>query len=121
MALRASRAYLDVCFFHPFDDGCSRLARLVFDFILTRDNVAVKGVESIFLFGKSARDTEGAQRLVELVDQGLAKPQLKDLGDPPEIRHPSCVEPKWFSCQRFPVDNDDFLASGWVFFGLLTK
>ena len=109
VALRASRAYLDVCFFHPFDDGCSRLARLVFDFILTRDNVAVNGVESIFLFGKSARDAEGAQRLVELVDQGLAKPQLKDLDDPPDIRHASCEETKWFSCQNYPVDNQDFL------------
>ena len=29
VALRASRAYLDVLFFHPLDDGNSRLARLL--------------------------------------------------------------------------------------------
>ena len=27
----------DVCFFHPFDDCNSRMARLVLDFLLTRE------------------------------------------------------------------------------------
>ena len=79
VALRATRAYLDVLFFHPFDDGCSRLARLVFDFVLTQAHVAVNGVEAIFLFAKSARDAEGAQRLVELVEKEMAKPQSRKL------------------------------------------
>jgi len=107
VALRATRAYLDVLFFHPFDDGCSRLARLVFDFVLTQANVAVNGVEAIFLFAKSARDAEGAQRLVELVEKQMAKPQFKELEDPPQIRTKFSEAEgdfKWFSCEAFPAD-----------------
>ncbi len=107
VALRAARAYLDVLFFHPFDDGCSRLARLVFDFILTQANVAVSGVDTIFLFAKSARDAEGAQRLVELVEKQMARPQLNELEDPPQIRTEYSEAEgdfKWFSCEVFPPD-----------------
>ncbi|CAK9067521.1 Fido domain-containing protein [Durusdinium trenchii] len=79
-ALRAVRAYLDVCFFHPFDDGNSRLARLVFDFVLTKAGFLVQQPDMVFLFSKSAKDGEGAARLVELVLQWpgprlMAKPK----------------------------------------------
>ena len=110
VALRASRAYLDVLFFHPLDDGNSRLARLVFDFILTRANVAMGSVDGIFLFARSARDVVGAQRLVELVDYRLAKPgEWKDLEDPPEITKENCRDERWFSMGAFPPDNRKFL------------
>ena len=110
VALRASRAYLDVLFFHPLDDGNSRLARLVFDFILTRENVAMGSVDGIFLFARSARDVVGAQRLVKLVDYRLARPdEWKDLEDPPEITEKNCRDSRWFSEARFPPDNRKFL------------
>eukprot|EP00913_Durusdinium_trenchii_P027446 g25742.t1 len=75
VALRACRAYLDILFFHPFDDGQSRLARLVFDFVLTRAGYTVSQPERIFLFSKSAKDSEGAVKLVELVNQLIVKPK----------------------------------------------
>eukprot|EP00435_Cladocopium_sp_Y103_P010826 s4539_g2.t2 len=49
LALRAARAYLDVCFFHPFEDCNSRMARLVLDFLLTREGYTLGTVEPIFL------------------------------------------------------------------------
>ena len=107
VALRASRAYLDVLFFHPLDDANSRLARLVFDFILTRAHVGVRNVDGIFLFARSARDVVGAQHLVELVDAQMAKPdEWKDLADPPEI---TPADVRWFSALTFPEDNQKFL------------
>ncbi|MFG2732892.1 Fic family protein [Streptomyces canus] len=42
--LRAARAYLDVCFFHPFDDGNARSAFLTLLFVLAREGVALNGV-----------------------------------------------------------------------------
>ncbi|MCU0866180.1 MAG: Fic family protein [Planctomycetes bacterium] len=47
---RAARAYLDVCFFHPFHDGNARAARLAFDFVLAREGVIVDDVTALFAF-----------------------------------------------------------------------
>ncbi|MEV7367775.1 Fic family protein [Streptomyces sp. NPDC091299] len=44
LTARAARAYLDVCFFHPFDDGNARSAFLAFLFVLAREGVALNGV-----------------------------------------------------------------------------
>lgn len=41
VAARAVRAYLDVCFFHPFDDGNGRLAFLTLVFVLAREGWAL--------------------------------------------------------------------------------
>ncbi|WP_367134758.1 MULTISPECIES: Fic family protein [Streptomyces] len=41
---RAARAYLDVCFFHPFDDGNARSAFLALVFVLAREGVALNNV-----------------------------------------------------------------------------
>ena len=114
IALRATRAYLDVLFFHPFEDGNSRLARLVFDFLLTRAGYTLSNVEMIFLFAKAAKDGEGAANLVQLVNKLLAKP-FEDFNVPllkwvAENPHPGLEEPgcekhvKWFNCNRFPED-----------------
>ncbi|CAK8997359.1 unnamed protein product [Durusdinium trenchii] len=109
VALRACRAYLDILFFHPFDDGQSRLARLVFDFVLTRAGYTVSQPERIFLFSKSAKDSEGAVKLVELVNQLIVKPKedwcsplQKWVADhpPPGLQYKS----RWFDCQSYPND-----------------
>ena len=41
---RAARAYLDVCFFHPFDDGNARSAFLTPVFVLAREGITLNGV-----------------------------------------------------------------------------
>jgi hypothetical protein len=41
---RAARAYLDICFFHPFDDGNARAAFLALIFVLAREGVALDNV-----------------------------------------------------------------------------
>ncbi|MFH9959185.1 Fic family protein [Streptomyces roseolus] len=41
---RAARAYLDVCFFHPFDDGNARAALLALLFVLAREGVELDSV-----------------------------------------------------------------------------
>lgn len=41
---RAARAYLDVCFFHPFDDGNARVAFLTLTFILARAGITLDHV-----------------------------------------------------------------------------
>ncbi|MGW6982365.1 Fic family protein [Streptomyces sp. NPDC054932] len=44
LTARAARAYLDVCFFHPFDDGNARSAFLALLFVLAREGVTLDGV-----------------------------------------------------------------------------
>ncbi|KAH3742997.1 Fic family protein [Pelomyxa schiedti] len=45
----AARAYLDVCFFHPFEDGNARCARLVLDFILHKGGLRVTNMEPLVM------------------------------------------------------------------------
>jgi hypothetical protein len=68
VALRAARAYLDVCFFHPFDDGNGRAARLALDHVLLREGLALRRAEPIFLIGRAADDPRGAFCLVWVVN-----------------------------------------------------
>lgn len=44
LTARAARASLDVCFFHPFDDGHARSAFLTLVFILAREGIALDAV-----------------------------------------------------------------------------
>lgn len=44
LSARAARAYLDVCFFHPFDDGNSRAALLALVFVLAREGAVLDDV-----------------------------------------------------------------------------
>ncbi|WUT66009.1 Fic family protein [Streptomyces sp. NBC_00683] len=44
LTARAARAYLDICFFHPFDDGNARSAFLALLFVLAREGIALNGV-----------------------------------------------------------------------------
>ena len=45
---RALRAYLDILFFHPYDDGNSRAARLAFHFFLGRDGPDLRIADPLF-------------------------------------------------------------------------
>ncbi len=44
LTARAARAYLDVCFFHPFDDGNARCALVALLLVLAREGVGLAGV-----------------------------------------------------------------------------
>ncbi|MGW6646680.1 Fic family protein [Streptomyces iakyrus] len=44
LTARAARVYLDVCFFHPFDDGNARAAFLTLVFVLAREGIALDRV-----------------------------------------------------------------------------
>ncbi|MEY9909097.1 hypothetical protein ABIA35_005331 [Catenulispora sp. MAP12-49] len=56
--LRAARAYLDVCFFHPFDDGNARAAFLTLVFVLAREGVTLNGVGLLRRLSYAADDAQ---------------------------------------------------------------
>lgn len=64
---RAARAYLDVCFFHPFADGNARSAFLTLTFVLARAGIALDQVAPIRRLPRHADDPEGALALADLV------------------------------------------------------
>lgn len=68
---RAARAYLDVAFFHPYDDGNARLAGAVLQFVLLRECVELDEVTPILTTVRRADDAEGAADLARLV-HGIA-------------------------------------------------
>ncbi len=55
----AARAYLDLCFFHPFEDGNARAARLAFDYWLTRGGLAMGHVRLLFAAPRVAGRRDG--------------------------------------------------------------
>ncbi|KOU01864.1 cell filamentation protein Fic [Streptomyces sp. NRRL F-5755] len=65
---RAARAYLDVCFFHPFDDGNARSAFLTLVHVLAREGVALDSVGLIRRVAFRADDPEDALLLVRYLD-----------------------------------------------------
>lgn len=65
---RAARAYLDVCYFHPFPDGNARAARLALDHVLTRAGLALHTAEPVFLVARRALDLGGAYSFQYVVD-----------------------------------------------------
>lgn len=66
-AARAARAYLDVCFFHPFDDGNARAALLTLIFVLARSGIVLDQVGPIKSLARYADDPETAVELTRLV------------------------------------------------------
>ncbi|GAA4253574.1 hypothetical protein [Dactylosporangium darangshiense] len=68
---RAARVYLDVAFFHPYDDGNARLAGLALQFVLLRGGVELDEVAPILTTVRRADDAEGAAGLARLV-HGIA-------------------------------------------------
>ncbi|MGW3078612.1 Fic family protein [Kitasatospora sp. NPDC001132] len=71
LAARAARAYLDVCFFHPFDDGNARAALLTLLFVLARAGVTLDSVVLIRRFGHRADDPQDALSLCRSVELHL--------------------------------------------------
>jgi hypothetical protein len=71
VAARAARAYLDVAFFHPYDDGNARLGGLVLHFVLLGAEVELDEVRPILTIVRRADDPEGAADLACLV-HGIA-------------------------------------------------
>lgn len=67
--VRAARAYLDVCFFHPFMDGNGRAARLALEHILTRAGLGLIAVAPIFVVARAADDVRGAWCLAHVLEQ----------------------------------------------------
>ncbi|WP_433796147.1 Fic family protein [Actinoplanes sp. CA-252034] len=68
---RAARVYLDVAFFHPFDDGNARLAGLALQFVLQREQVYLDEPVPILTAVRRADDADGAAGLARLV-HGIA-------------------------------------------------
>ncbi len=66
-AVRATMAYLDVIFLHPFDDGNARLARLLMHHTLHRAGLHPPRFEGVLLVQKNPGDEEGFWRLVRVV------------------------------------------------------
>ncbi|MBL7254203.1 Fic family protein [Paractinoplanes lichenicola] len=71
-ASRAARAYLDVAFFHPYDDGNARLAALVLHYVLLQAAIELDEVRPILTVVRRADDPDGAAGLARLV-HGIAQ------------------------------------------------
>ncbi|MCU7731173.1 Fic family protein [Actinoplanes sp. KI2] len=65
---RAARVYLDVAFFHPFDDGNARAAALALYYVLARDGVILDRAEPLLMTVRRAHDTLGAAGLARLIE-----------------------------------------------------
>ncbi|MEU7556009.1 Fic family protein [Streptomyces sp. NPDC044571] len=63
---RAARTYLDVLFFHPFEDGNARAAMLVLAFILSREGVSLDDVRPLQAT-RWADDADGAADVAALL------------------------------------------------------
>lgn len=63
---RAARTYLDVLFFHPFEDGNARAAMLALTFVLAREGVLLDQVHPLQVT-RWADDAEGAADLAVLL------------------------------------------------------
>ncbi len=73
LTARAARAYLDVCFFHPFDDGNARSAFLALVFVLAREGVTLDGVSLLRRVTFQADDPRDALTLTNYIGVHLAE------------------------------------------------
>ncbi|CCA57328.1 hypothetical protein SVEN_4042 [Streptomyces venezuelae ATCC 10712] len=73
LTARAARASLDVCFFHPFDDGNARSAFLALVFVLAREGVALDGVSLLRRVTFQADEPQDALTLTRYIDIHLAE------------------------------------------------
>ncbi|WP_328839379.1 Fic family protein [Streptomyces europaeiscabiei] len=73
LTARAARAYLDVCFFHPFDDGNARSAFLALVFILAREGVTLDGVSLLRRVTFQVDEPQDALFLTRYIDIHLAE------------------------------------------------
>ena len=70
---RGALLYLDLCFFHPFEDGNARLARLALDAVLVRAGFALNYVEPLFVVARAAEDYRGGTALALAVTDLMGK------------------------------------------------
>lgn len=73
LTARTARAYLDVCFFHPFDDGNARSAFLTLVFVLAREGVALNGVALLRRITFQADNPQDALILTRYIHTHLAE------------------------------------------------
>ncbi|WP_244215700.1 Fic family protein [Kitasatospora purpeofusca] len=73
LAARAARAHLDVCFYHPFDDGNARAALLTLLFVLARAEITLDSVVLIRRFGHRADDPQDALGLCGSVEHHIGQ------------------------------------------------
>ncbi|MGW2185259.1 Fic family protein [Streptomyces sp. NPDC001719] len=73
LTARAARAYLDVCFFHPFDDGNARSAFLVLVFVLAREGTALNAVGLLRRVTFQAGDPQDPLILARYIDIHLTE------------------------------------------------
>ncbi|PBC75423.1 Fic/DOC family protein [Streptomyces sp. TLI_235] len=73
LTARAARAYLDVCFFHPFDDGNARAAFLTLVFVLAREGITLVGVGLLRRVAFRADSSDDALSLAGYVDLHLGE------------------------------------------------
>ncbi|MFF7215229.1 cell filamentation protein Fic [Streptomyces sp. NPDC008238] len=72
LTARAARACLDVCFFHPFDDGNARSAFLALVFVLAREGVVLRRVGLLRRCTFRADDPQDALSLARYIEVHLA-------------------------------------------------
>ncbi|GLV88356.1 hypothetical protein Slala03_80450 [Streptomyces lavendulae subsp. lavendulae] len=77
LTVRAARAYLDICFFHPFDDGNARSAFLALVFVLAREGVALDDVLLIRRVTFHADNPQDALTLARYIDLHLVETRRK--------------------------------------------
>ncbi|UWE10273.1 Fic family protein [Actinacidiphila bryophytorum] len=70
---RAARAYLDVCFFHPFDDGNARCAFLTLLFVLSREGAGLAHVGLLRRITVQAGVAGEGRRLAAMVARYLSE------------------------------------------------
>ncbi|WP_042380372.1 Fic family protein [Streptacidiphilus melanogenes] len=73
LTARAARACLDVCFFHPFDDGNARAAFLTVVFVLAREGVTLDSVTLLRRVSFRADSPQDALSLARYVGLHLAE------------------------------------------------
>ncbi|MEU3093060.1 Fic family protein, partial [Streptomyces massasporeus] len=73
LTARAARAYLDVCFFHPFDDGNARSAFLALIFVLAREGIALDGVVLLRRVSFQADEPKDALTLARCIDTHISE------------------------------------------------
>ncbi|MFF5314609.1 Fic family protein [Streptomyces massasporeus] len=73
LTARAARAYLDVCFFHPFDDGNARSAFLALIFVLAREGIALDGVVLLRRVTFQADEPKDALTLARCIDAHITE------------------------------------------------
>lgn len=71
VAFRRAEAFAKQGFFHPFEDGNGRAARLVLDFVLARAGLGLYAAAPVFMTARLANDWAGAYRMQAVVESVL--------------------------------------------------